>query len=94
MSDLDNKFAAAVKTVQTAEGDFKPSDALKLKLYALYKQASAGNAANGKKPSAFNLIAKAKYKAWSELGNMSQDEAKQQYIDAIAELEAKLKPQA
>ena len=40
MSDLKAKFEEAVNYIQTAEGDFKPSNELKLEFYALYKQAT------------------------------------------------------
>lgn len=85
MTDLAQQFEAAVNTVQTAEGDFKPSNNLKLALYALYKQATEGDV-SGKKPGAFDLVGKAKYKAWGELKGTTQNDAKQQYIDKIAEL--------
>ncbi|EDY85750.1 acyl-coa-binding protein, acbp [gamma proteobacterium HTCC5015] len=89
MSDLKAEFDAAVQKVQTAEGDFKPSNDLKLEMYSLFKQASEGDV-NGKKPGAFDLIGKAKWKAWEDLKGMSSDDAMQKYIDKVNELEAKL----
>ena len=89
MSDLKAQFEAAVQKVQTAEGDFKPSNDLKLEMYAMYKQGSEGDV-NGKKPGAFDLIGKAKWGAWEKLKGQSQDEAMQNYIDKVEELTAKL----
>ena len=38
------------------------------------------------KPGGFNFVAKAKYDAWKSLGDMSQDQAKEEYIAFVAEL--------
>lgn len=89
MSDLQAQFEAAVKKVQTAEGDFKPSNELKLQMYALYKQGAEGDV-NGKKPGAFDLIGKAKWGAWEKLKGTSQGDAMQQYIDKVEELTKQL----
>ena len=35
MSDLKTRFDEAVNYIQTAEGDFKPSNEMKLEFYAL-----------------------------------------------------------
>jgi len=48
-------------------------------------QANVG-ACNIPKPGGFNFVAKAKYDAWKGLGEMTQDEAKEAYIDFVAEL--------
>ena len=89
MSDLKAEFDAAVNKVQTAEGDFKPSNDLKLEMYGLFKQASEGDV-NGKKPGAFDLIGKAKWNAWEELKGMSSEEAMEKYVAKVKDLEAKL----
>lgn len=87
MSDLKTKFEETVNYVQNAEGDFQPSNELKLQMYALFKQATDGDV-SGKKPGMMDFIARAKYMAWEELKGTSSDEAMQQYIDAIEELKA------
>ena len=89
MSDLQAQFDAAVQSVKTAEGDFKPSNELKLEMYATFKQGSEGDV-NGKKPGMFDLIGKAKWDAWEKLKGTSQDDAMQMYIDKVAELTEKL----
>jgi len=58
---------------------------VKLQIYALFKQATTGKC-NAKKPSALNFVAKAKWDAWSKLGDMSQDDAQKTYIDLINSL--------
>lgn len=85
MSDLKAKFEATVNYVQTAEGDFKPSNELKLKMYALFKQASEGDV-SGKKPGMTDFVGRAKYNAWEQLQGTSSDDAMQQYIEAVEEL--------
>ncbi|KZX76823.1 acyl-CoA-binding protein [Oleiphilus sp. HI0009] len=87
MSDLKAKFEETVNYVQTAEGDFQPSNELKLKMYALFKQATEGDV-TGKKPGMMDFVGRAKYQAWEDLKGASADEAMQQYIDAIEELKA------
>ena len=38
------------------------------------------------KPGGFNFVAKAKYDAWKGLGDMTKDQAKEEYISFVAEL--------
>ena len=54
MSDLKTQFEEAVNYVQTAEGDFKPSNELKLQFYSLFKQATEGDV-TGKRPGMTNF---------------------------------------
>jgi acyl-CoA-binding protein len=56
-----------------------------LKIYALFKQASSGDA-SGERPGFTDMVGRAKFDAWAQLKGTSQDEAKQQYIDLIEEL--------
>ena len=65
----------------------QPNDIL-LKLYALYKQATAGDT-SGTRPGIFDMVGRAKYDAWSALNGLSRDDAKQQYIDLVTELSGK-----
>lgn len=85
MSDLKEKFEEAVNYIQTAEGDFKPSNELKLEFYALYKQATEGDV-SGKRPGMMDFVGRAKYDAWEKLKGMSSDDAMQQYIDKLESL--------
>jgi diazepam-binding inhibitor (GABA receptor modulator, acyl-CoA-binding protein) len=56
-----------------------------LKLYALYKQATAGDNAE-KKPGFGDMVGRAKWDAWNGLKGTGNDDAMQQYIDLIASL--------
>lgn len=85
MSELKTKFEEAVNYIQTAEGDFKPSNEMKLEFYALYKQATEGDV-SGKRPGMMDFVGRAKYDAWEKLKGMSSDDAMQQYIDKLESL--------
>jgi len=63
----------------------RPDNMTLLKIYALYKQASAGDA-EGKRPGFTDMVGRAKFDAWEGLKGTSKDEAMQQYIDLIEEL--------
>ena len=63
----------------------RPDNMTLLKIYALFKQASAGDV-TGERPGMTDFVARAKFDAWDALKGTSQDEAKQQYIDLIEEL--------
>ncbi|MGB1951930.1 MAG: acyl-CoA-binding protein [Marinobacter sp.] len=82
MSDLKTQFDEAVNYIQSAEGDFQPSNEMKLEFYALYKQATAGDV-SGKRPGMMDFVGRAKYDAWAELKGTSSDEAMQKYIDKL-----------
>jgi acyl-CoA-binding protein len=85
MSDLNSQFAAAADQVKQLPE--RPDNDALLKLYALYKQGSEGDV-SGKRPSAISFVDRAKYDAWGELTGMTQDEAKQAYVDLVGELSA------
>lgn len=87
MSDLKQTFEDSVNYVQNAEGNFKPSNELKLEMYGLFKQASAGDV-SGKKPGRMDFVNRAKYTAWEEVKGLSSDEAMQRYIDSIEKLKS------
>lgn len=78
-------FEAASKAVNQLTND--PGNEAKLKLYALYKQATAGPN-DTKKPGAFDIVGKYKWEAWTKLGSMTKAEAEQTYIDECRRLGA------
>ena len=80
---LKEQFEQAQADVKKLTED--PGNSTKLKLYALFKQASAGDNAE-KKPGFGDMVARAKWDAWAKLKGTKQDDAKQQYIDLISEL--------
>ncbi|XP_029612035.1 enoyl-CoA delta isomerase 2, mitochondrial [Salmo trutta] len=62
-----------------------PGNEAKLKIYALFKQATQGPC-NTPKPGMLDFIGKAKWDAWKSLGSVSQEDARQQYVDLIDSL--------
>ncbi|KAM6953263.1 enoyl-CoA delta isomerase 2-like [Aplochiton taeniatus] len=62
-----------------------PGNEAKLKIYALFKQATQGPC-NTPKPGMLDFINKAKWDAWKSLGSISQEEARQNYVDLIGSL--------
>ena len=63
----------------------RPDNATLLKIYALYKQGSAGDNAD-KKPGFTDMVGRAKWDAWNNLKGTSTDDAMQQYVDLIESL--------
>jgi len=84
MSDLKQRFEQAVEQVRNApaDGDFKPSNDYKLKMYGLYRQATDGDV-TGKKPSMLNPINRMKWQAWKDMEGTSADTAMEQYIAEV-----------
>ena len=80
MSDLTAAFDQAILDSKSLSE--RPDNATLLKLYALYKQGSAGDNSD-KKPGFSDMVARAKWDAWDKLKGMSQDDAMRQYIDLI-----------
>ena len=83
MPSLQDQFAQAQRDVNgLAE---RPANATMLKLYALYKQATKGDA-TGERPGAFDFVGRAKFDSWSEIKGTSAEAAMQQYIDLTTSL--------
>lgn len=83
MSDLPTRFNAAVAHSKSLTE--RPDNATLLKLYALYKQATAGDNAE-KKPGFGDMVGRAKWDAWNSLKGTASDAAMQQYVDLIESL--------
>ena len=83
MSDLKTSFEKAVAESKTLAE--RPDNQTLLKLYALYKQATAGDV-DGKRPGFTDMIGRAKWDAWSELKGIGTDDAMTRYVDLINEL--------
>lgn len=84
MSDLKAAFEQAVADSKNLSE--RPDNATLLALYALYKQGSTGDNLE-KKPGFSDIVARAKWEAWSKLKGTAPEAAMQQYIDRIAEME-------
>ena len=74
-NDLQAGFEAAVAASKTMAET--PDTSTLLELYALYKQATVGDA-GGERPG--GMVANAKYDAWHKLRGTSRDEAMGSYI--------------
>ena len=83
MSDLTSKFEDAAKKAMNLPE--RPDNDTLLKLYALYKQGSAGDV-SGPKPGFFDFVGTAKYEAWAKLKGTRQEEAMQKYVDLVGKL--------
>jgi diazepam-binding inhibitor (GABA receptor modulator, acyl-CoA-binding protein) len=83
MSDLKAQFEAAVAGSRNLTD--RPDNATLLKLYALYKQATAGDNTE-KKPGFSDLVGRAKWDAWAAVKGLPSDDAMQQYVDLIGSL--------
>lgn len=85
--DVDLSFQAAADYVGAAVQDDpnRYSTDIKLRLYAMYKQATAGDCCEAK-PSFFNFSARAKWDAWNQLRGLTGDEAKRRYCLTLARL--------
>lgn len=78
--DAFEKAAVAVKSLEE-----RPDDASMLKLYALYKQGSAGDV-SGDKPGFFDFVGVAKYEAWEKLQGTDPQQAQADYIELVRKL--------
>ena len=83
MADLQAKFEQAV--ADSKQLPEKPDNAMLLQLYALFKQASSGDA-DGKRPGFGDMIGRAKWDAWNEIAGKSKDDAMQEYVDLVESL--------
>jgi acyl-CoA-binding protein len=83
MSDLKARFEQAVAESKTLPE--KPDNMTLLKIYALYKQATAGDV-EGKRPGFTDLVGRAKWDALNEAKGKSGDDAMSEYIDLIESL--------
>lgn len=83
MANLKDAFEKAVSDSKNLPE--KPDNATLLKIYALYKQATAGDV-EGKRPGFTDMVGRAKYDAWAAIKGTSADEAMQEYTDLIESL--------
>ena len=81
----EDEFHAAAEDVKTLASD--PGNDTKLRLYALYKQATEGDA-SGKRPGFTNPVGRAKHDAWAALQGTSADDARAGYVALVRSLGA------
>lgn len=63
----------------------RPDNMTLLKIYALFKQGSAGDA-TGDRPGITDFVGRAKFDTWAALAGTTQEAAMQQYTDLINDL--------
>lgn len=86
--ELQQQFEAAVANSKMLKE--KPDNETLLKLYSLYKQATEGDCSAAQAPdNPFDFVAKFKYEAWNKLAGTSSPDAMQQYVNLVADLQAK-----
>jgi acyl-CoA-binding protein len=86
MSSEDNMFNLAANYIQSHHQEFSKDHLLKF--YGLYKQALFGSndPAKNPKPSFFRLNDRAKWEAWNSLSGISQESAKNEYLNVLTRL--------
>jgi acyl-CoA-binding protein len=82
---LQADFLDAVSRAQSLSQ--RPAPATLLRLYALYKQASSGDA-QGERPGAMDFVARAKWDAWAAMRGQDSAHAMAAYIRQVQDLEA------
>ena len=80
MSNLQAQFEAAVAHSKSLTE--RPDNSTLLKIYGLYKQATAGDNTD-KKPGFSDMVGRAKWEAWNGFNGTSAEEAMQQYVDFV-----------
>lgn len=85
MSDLKARFEQAAQEAQNLPK--RPENDTLLKLYALYKQGTAGDV-SGARPGILDMTGRLKYDAWAKLKGTTGDEAMAQYVALVDQLKA------
>ena len=83
MADLNAAFERAQADSRNLPE--RPDNMTLLKIYALFKQATSGDA-QGDRPGFADMVGRAKWDAWNDLSGTGREEAMQQYIDLIEDL--------
>jgi len=84
MSDLQREFEAAAEASKRLPS--RPDNDTLLELYALYKQATSGDA-SGSRPGGFDFVGAAKYDAWTRLKGTTAEAAMREYIALVNRLQ-------
>jgi len=83
MTTLKSKFEQAV--ADSKKLPERPDNQTLLKIYALYKQATVGDA-TGKRPGFTDFVGRAKWDAWKAVEGKQAEEAMQAYVNLIESL--------
>ncbi|XP_055912020.1 acyl-CoA-binding domain-containing protein 5 isoform X3 [Eupeodes corollae] len=87
MSSIEERFNAAVNVIKNLpkNGSYQPSNAMMLSFYGYFKQATIGPCKQ-KKPQFWDVVRKAKWDAWSSLGDLPKERAMQLYVDELRKI--------
>ena len=85
-ADLQSRFQQAAEDSKKLPK--RPDNNTLLKLYSLYKQATAGDV-TGSRPGGFDMEGKMKYDAWARQKGKAREAAMQEYVDLVENLKAK-----
>ena len=83
--ELEQQFEQAVAASKTLPE--KPSNEILLQLYALYKQAVAGDVNTAPPDNPFDFVARAKHDAWTGMKGKSKAAAMQEYVELVQRLQ-------
>ena len=83
MSDLRTQFESAAQAAQNLPN--RPDNDTLLQIYALYKQATAGDVM-GTRPGFTDFVGRAKYDAWARLKGAAREQAMRDYIALVESL--------
>ena len=84
MSDLQARFEQAAQAAKKLPQ--RPDNETLLKLYALYKQGTQGDA-TGKRPGLTDFVGRTKFDAWAKLKGTEPETAMQDYITLVTQLQ-------
>ena len=82
--DLDDDFKSAAERVTKLSK--RPPNDIMLQLYALYKQGNNGDV-TGERPGFADFEGRAKFDSWNKLQGKSMEDAKNEYIALVEQLE-------
>ena len=82
--DLENDFKSAAERVTKLSR--RPPNDIMLQLYALYKQGNNGDV-TGERPGFADFEGRAKFDSWNKLQGKSMEDAKNEYIALVEQLE-------
>lgn len=83
MPNLQERFETAQQQVNRLPQ--RPDNEILLKLYALYKQSTQGDA-SGERPGSFDFVRRAKFDAWSAMKGTSPQVAMEEYVALVDSL--------
>lgn len=89
---IQRNFEIAVQLVKSLpqKGSFQPSYSEAGKIYSYFKQAKFGPCTQPR-PGFWDVVSRAKWDAWSALGDMSQEVAMKHYVEEIKQVYSRIK---